>query len=62
MLSKNKNESRNYSQDSFFTLIKNDNRKIYNKSSNHAPNRMNKMSDPMKKYKFLGTCPVDVYP
>lgn len=33
-------------------LIKNDNRKIYNKSSNHDPNRINKMSDPMKKYKF----------
>ena len=50
ILSKNKNESRNYIQDSSFN--KNYNPKIYNKSNNHAPNKINRMSNPMNKYKF----------
>ena len=50
ILSKNKNESRNYIQDS--SLIKSYNPKIYNKSNNHAPNKINRMSNPMNKYKF----------
>ena len=33
-------------------LIKNYNPKIYNKSNNHAPNKINRMSNPMNKYKF----------
>ncbi|WP_046464811.1 hypothetical protein, partial [Staphylococcus haemolyticus] len=41
-------------------LIKNYNPKIYNKSNNHAPNKINRMSNPMNKYKFLDTCPFEV--